>query len=246
MDKAARLRTQGALDVLEHGQVSVLGQFTRSSNFTFLVECTADGQSLRAVYKPARGQLPLWDFAAETLPKRETAAWLLCREMGWDFVPPTVYRLEGLPAGEGSVQLFIPHDPEQNYFTLADAERETLCPLALFDLLANNADRKGGHILRDEAGKLWAIDHALCFHAQPKLRTVIWDFAGQPLPKALLEGLDALLPGLVPGQPFLLEIARYLNEAEISSLRERCKKLLAEKHFPFPDEKRRAFPWPPV
>ena len=240
MDEPTQLR------VLQHGQVSLLGQFTRSSNFTFLVECTADGQSLRAVYKPARGQQPLWDFAAETLPKRETAAYLLCRAIGWDFVPPTVYRTEGLPAGEGSLQWFVEHDPEQHYFTLTEAERASLQPLALFDLLANNADRKGGHILRDEAGKLWAIDHALCFHAETKLRTVIWDFAGQPLGKALLNSLDALNLRLSPGQPFLREISRYLSAAESDSLRERCQKLLADGHFPFPAEDRRAFPWPPV
>ncbi|HPS32393.1 MAG TPA: SCO1664 family protein [Anaerolineaceae bacterium] len=240
MDEPTQLR------VLQHGQVSLLGQFTRSSNFTFLVECTLEAHSLRAVYKPARGQQPLWDFAAETLPKRETAAYLLCRAIGWDFVPPTVYRTEGLPAGEGSLQWFVEHDPEQHYFTLTEAERASLQPLALFDLLANNADRKGGHILRDEAGKLWAIDHALCFHAETKLRTVIWDFAGQPLGEALLNSLDALNLRLSPGQPFLREISRYLSAAESDSLRERCQKLLADGHFPFPAEDRRAFPWPPV
>lgn len=240
MDESTQLRT------LEHGQVSILGQFTRSSNFTFLAECNADGQSLRAVYKPARGQLPLWDFAPQTLPKREAAAYLLCREMGWDFVPPTVYRADGLPAGEGSLQAFVEHDPEQHYFTLTASERETLRPLALFDLLANNADRKGGHILRDAAGKLWAIDHALCFHAEPKLRTVVWDFAGQPFEGALLQALETLLFALAPRQPFLLEINTFLSEEETNSLRERCAKLLADKHFPFPAEDRRAFPWPPV
>jgi len=240
MDEPTQLR------VLQHGQVSLLGQFTRSSNFTFLVECTLEAHSLRAVYKPARGQQPLWDFAAETLPKRETAAYLLCRAIGWDFVPPTVYRTEGLPAGEGSLQWFVEHDPEQHYFTLTEAERASLQSLALFDLLANNADRKGGHILRDEAGKLWAIDHALCFHAETKLRTVIWDFAGQPLGEALLNSLDALNLRLSPGQPFLREISRYLSAAESDSLRERYQKLLADGHFPFPAEDRRAFPWPPV
>jgi len=240
MDTSAQLRA------LEHGQVRLLGQFTRSSNFTFLVSCDLAGTSLRAVYKPARGQQPLWDFAPESLPKRETAAWLLCRQLGWELVPPTVYRAEGLPDGAGSLQLFVEHDPDSHYFTLTASERETLRPLVLFDLLANNADRKGGHILRGETGQLWAIDHALCFHAETKLRTVIWDFAGQPLGKALLNSLDALNLRLSPGQPFLLEISRYLSAAESDSLRERCQKLLADGHFPFPAEDRRAFPWPPV
>ncbi|NMC16041.1 MAG: SCO1664 family protein [Chloroflexi bacterium] len=234
------------LRTLEHGQITVLGQFTRSSNFTLLVECTADGESLRALYKPVRGQQPLWDFAPETLPKRETAAWLLCQQLGWNFVPLTVHRIKGLPAGEGSLQLFVEHDPALHYFTLTASERESLQPLALFDLLANNADRKGGHILRDSAGKLWAIDHALCFHAEPKLRTVVWDFAGQPLPEALLRAVDALSAALAPGQLFLLELGKYLSEAETNSLRRRCVKLLADQHFSFPDEDRRAFPWPPV
>lgn len=240
MDESTQLR------VLERGQVSLLGQFTRSSNFTFLIECTADGQSLRAVYKPARGQQPLWDFAPETLPKREAAAWLLCRQLGWDFVPQTVYRVEDLPAGEGSLQLFVEHDPGQHYFTLTTVERESLQPLALFDLLANNADRKGGHILRDEAGKLWAIDHSLCFHAEQKLRTVVWDFAGQPFPDYLIAKLEFLSAALAPGHKFLSNLGKYLSETETNSLRERCAKLLADKHFPFPDENRRAFPWPPV
>lgn len=240
MDTSAQLRA------LEHGQVRLLGQFTRSSNFTFLVSCDLAGTSLRAVYKPARGQQPLWDFAPESLPKRETAAWLLCRQLGWELVPPTVYRAEGLPAGAGSLQLFVEHDPDSHYFTLTASERETLRPLALFDLLANNADRKGGHILRGETGQLWAIDHALCFHAQPKLRTVVWDFAGQPFSGPLLQALNELSTALAPGQPFPLELGKYLSEAETDSLRERCARLLTSGQFPFPEEDRRAFPWPPV
>ncbi|HOG77861.1 MAG TPA: SCO1664 family protein [Anaerolineaceae bacterium] len=240
MDESTCLRT------LAHGQLTLLGQFTRSSNFTFLASCSFEGTSLQAVYKPARGQLPLWDFTPGTLPKREAAAWLLCRHLGWDFIPPTVYRTEGLPAGEGSVQLFVEHDPEQHYFTLTAPERESLRQLALFDLLANNADRKGGHILRGGDGKLWAIDHALCFHEEPKLRTVIWDFAGQAIPEPLLGALKALAAALAPEQPFYLEIADYLSDAEISSISKRCAKLLADERFPFPDENRRATPWPPV
>ncbi|HOT25594.1 MAG TPA: SCO1664 family protein [Anaerolineaceae bacterium] len=240
MEEAACLR------ILAHGKLTLTGQFTRSSNYTFLAACSFEGQSLQAVYKPARGQQPLWDFAPETLPKRETAAYLFCRYLGWDSIPPTVYRIEDLPADEGSLQLFIEHDPQQNYFTLTEIERETLQALAVFDLLANNADRKGGHILRDQAGRLWAIDHALCFHAEPKLRTVIWDFAGRRIPDPLLQALEGLTADLSEGKPLWKDLENYLEAKELRAIYARCAALLAEKTFPFPSHDRRAFPWPPV
>ncbi len=130
---------------------------------------------------------------ASSLAKREVAAWMVSQALGWQLVPPTVYRRKG-PFGKGSLQLFIPHDPNRHYFSMTDAEKESLKVVTVFDLLINNADRKGSHILWDESGHLWAIDHGICFHRDYKLRTVIWDFIGQPIPQEFLEDIRTFLP----------------------------------------------------
>jgi streptogramin lyase len=122
------------------------------------------------------------DFPRASLARREVAAYLVSEALGWRLVPPTVYRKDG-PIGSGSLQLFIEHDPGYHYFTFSDADRQRLHPVAIFDLLINNADRKGSHLLLDPDGHLWLIDHGLCFHREDKLRTVIWDFAGEPILK---------------------------------------------------------------
>jgi len=147
------------------------------------------------VYKPQKGEMPLWDFPEESLAARESAAYLVSEALGWELVPPTIMRPDG-PFGPGSYQYFIPHDPEQHYFTFDEAIHKRLRPTALFDLIINNADRKGGHILLGEDGHIWLIDHGLCFHAQPKLRTVIWDFSGQPIESPLLDSLQTLYDNL--------------------------------------------------
>ena len=153
------------------------GQFLFGSNYSFLVSLEYNGNQLEAIYKPGKGQMPLWDFPSESLADREVAAYIICEALGWNLVPPTVIR-HNADFGKGSVQLFIPHDPDQNYFTFSKKMKERLIPVALFDLVINNADRKGSHILMDERKEMWLIDHGLCFHTEPKLRTVIWDFSG--------------------------------------------------------------------
>ncbi|MFZ3070868.1 MAG: SCO1664 family protein [Anaerolineaceae bacterium] len=239
MDKAT------ILQVLSQGQVTLLGQFTHSSNFTFLVACALDGVEVRAVYKPARGQVPLWDFESASLPRREAAAYLLSEQTGWDLVPPTVYRTRGLPASAGSLQLYIEHDPDAHYFNLGESERESLKPMVVFDLVVNNADRKGGHVLKDRKGRLWGIDHALCFHAENKLRTVIWDFAGQPIPEELLKALEKLSSGLEE-PPLSQLLGKWLSREEIRATRERCLALLQSGCFPQPESDRWMIPWPPL
>ena len=238
-------KKEEVLDILTHGSLALKGQFTLGSNYTFLVSAALHGRSLKAVYKPVKGGIPLYDFAPASLARREVAAYLLSEALGWDFVPPTVIRRRA-PYGMGSLQEFIPHDPQANYFSFDEKIRQSLCPVVVFDLLLNNADRKGSHILRDRQGELKLIDHGLCFHAEPKLRTVIWDFGGQPIPKALLGDVSRLLQDLAPETPLQSALAEYLSELELKALGQRAAALLAHPFFPLPDPERRPFPWPLV
>ncbi len=232
------------LTLLQEGTLELKGLLPEGSNYTFLVTVGDGTQKTLAVYKPTRGERPLWDFPAETLAHREVAAFLVSEVLGWNFVPPTVFRPEG-PHGSGSVQFFIHAQADIHYFTLAEADQPELQRIALFDLLANNADRKGGHVIKDEAGKLWAIDHGLCFHAQPKLRTVIWDFSGQAIPKKFLDDVGDFRRRLDKDKDLKTAINNLLTPLEVSALRRRADKLLASGCYPGPGPGRN-YPWPPV
>ena len=228
--------------ILQQGTVELKGQFMLGSNYTFLVNVYHDGHELQAVYKPSKGEQPLWDFPDHTLAHREVAAYLVSEALGWNFVPFTTLREDG-PYGPGSLQQFIEYDPNYHYFNFLDEDKARLGPVALFDLLCNNADRKGSHvIIEDETHKLWLIDHGLCFHEQDKLRTVIWDYAGQPISDDLCETLS-LLP---TSQKLLTDLQPYLSPREISALTARGASLVASGVFPYPPEHRRAFPYPPI
>jgi uncharacterized repeat protein (TIGR03843 family) len=237
----------GVTDVLREAEFDELTGVYDSSNYVFLARLrhAERGHGL-AIYKPARGERPLNDFPYGTLHYREAAAYELSRLLGWDLVPPTVVR-DG-PHGEGSVQLYIAHDPEEHYFVLREdgALTDQLVRLAVFDLLANNADRKGGHILCDGARRLWAIDNGLCFHEQEKLRTVIWDYAGTPIPEGLLAGLARLggwlREGSEPGAAAAPVLER-LRPAERDALARRVRHLLDQPVLPemYPW---RCTPWP--
>jgi uncharacterized repeat protein (TIGR03843 family) len=211
-----------------------------SSNRTFLVTCTLDGEELPAIYKPGRGERQLWDFP-DGLYRREAAAYALSEALGWDVVPETVVRDDG-PYGEGSYQRFVPADFSQHHFTLVEdpAHHERLRRIAAFDVVANNADRKSGHCLLGEDGTIWAIDNGLSFHREPKLRTVIWEFAGEPLPPSLCSGLSAL------ADTFPARASNLLGEAEIRATLRRARFLLEEGRFPEPNPDRHHFPWPLV
>ena len=185
MESSSHTSKEEILDTLLHGEITLQGQFVLGYNYTFLVEVEGNEFSLKAVYKPDKGQQPIWDFPDYNLSKRETAAYLVSDYLGWDLVPATVLRKTG-PLGPGSIQLYVDHDPNQHYFTFSENTRARLQPTALFDILINNADRKGGHILLDSSNKIWLIDHGLCFHEEDKIRTVIWDFAEQPIPENLI------------------------------------------------------------
>ena len=211
-----------------------------SSNATFLVELAHDGASALAVYKPARGERPLWDFPPG-LFKRELAAYLLSEALGCGLVPPTVVRDDG-PHGEGALQLFVHADFEQHYFTLLEnrAHHERLQRICAFDLMANNADRKSGHCLAGPDGVIWAIDNGLCFNVESKLRTVIWEFGGEPIPDELLDDLRRLAKAPLPDG-----LAALLTHEELKALGARARAVARAGRFPL-DEGGRGYPWPLV
>jgi hypothetical protein len=232
---------------LQQGELELKGQFMFGSNYTFLVTVHYEGRSLPAVYKPLRGEQPLWDFPENTLARREVAAYLVSEALGFHFVPFTTLRQDGPFYGAGSLQQFIEADPEYHYFNFSEADKQRLRPVVLFDLLANNADRKGSHLLVEKGtNKLWVIDHGLCFHHEDKLRTVLWDFAGEPIPSDLLGCLSPLPTLLSASSDFRSSLRAYLSAREISAMAARARALLNTKRFPVPPRDRRAYPYPPV
>lgn len=232
------------LTLLSTGEIEVVGQVTWSSNYTLLTQVKGAEGNIPAIYKPARGEAPLWDFPIGTLAARETAAYLTSHALGWDFVPPTVKRADG-PAGPGSMQLYIEVDHERNYFTMHESEKPKLHSVALFDILINNADRKGGHVLLDEHNKIWLIDHGVCFHTKYKLRTVIWDFIGDPIPEPLHADLQNFLDTLTNTDDCISLLKTTINNEEIKALIQRGSSLLRQGTFPAPGPGR-PYPWPLV
>jgi hypothetical protein len=230
------------LDLLAGGRLRVLGLLPRASNYTFLAEVAGAGATALAVYKPLAGETPLWDFPEGTLCRREVAAYVLSTALGWPAVPPTVLR-DG-PHGEGSVQLFIEADLGEHYFTLRERRRDEFMAVAAFDVVAGNGDRKSGHCLLDPQGRLWVVDHGLCFNVTPWLRTVIWEFAGLPLPDPLREDLWRAARELRSG-PLGAEMARLLAPAEVEATAERAEALLTAARFPEAGPGR-SHPWPAV
>jgi hypothetical protein len=242
MDK--RLETAAAIDLLEQGKLEMEGLVPWGSNYTFLVRITHDSGEVDAIYKPSRGERPLWDFRRGTLGLRERAAYLVSERLGWHLVPPTVLR-DG-PHGWGSVQYFVEHDPEQHYLTLAGRYVDQVKLIALFDALVNNADRKSGHVLLDGDGRLWAIDHGVCFHAESKLRTVIWGYAGEPIPNSALQALVRFREAFChEGMAAREELRDLLSNQELLAMERRLEGLIAEAVFPSPGPGRH-YPWPLV
>jgi uncharacterized repeat protein (TIGR03843 family) len=234
-----------ALDLLSEGEMEEAhGLMPWSSNYTFLVTVCHDDLEALAIYKPSRGERPLWDFPGGTLALREVAAFHVSRALSWDFIPPTVLR-EGF-LGTGAVQLFVEADPEEHYFTLRDEHVPVFQRLAAFDYIINNADRKGGHCLKGKDGHIWTIDHGLTFHQEHKLRTVIWDLAGQPIPDDILEDLDRLRQTLnQPSSPLVSELRPLINDRETKMFRRRLDRIIAAGTFPQPGAGRNV-PYPPI
>ena len=231
---------------LESAPLKVHGRIVNASNGTLLVEADDGGETMLAVYKPQAGERPLWDFPMGTLHLREVAAYEVSAYLGWDVVPPTVLR-DG-PMGEGSVQLFIDHDPRRHYFVLLETDDydEQLMRMATFDLLVNNADRKGGHVLLDSADSIWGCDHGLTFHIESKLRTVIWEFGGQPLPSAWCADLQRLAADLRDDTALARRLRDLLSPAEIEILAVRAEAIVRMGQLPDLDEDERPYPWPPI
>jgi uncharacterized repeat protein (TIGR03843 family) len=228
------------VELLSIGDVDILARMPWSSNATFLTAVRSDGVEARAVYKARQGERPLRDFPGG-LCRREVAAYELSLCTGLDVVPETVLRFDG-PLGEGSLQRFVDADFAEHYFTLYEAgnHEHALRVIAGYDLLANNADRKGGHILNDSAGKLWGIDNGLCFHYDDKLRTVMWDFAGDELPEEVLEACQKVAEGGIG------RLADLLDADEVEALKDRAAALVRRPQFPYTDPERRSHPWPLV
>lgn len=232
-------QTSQLQQAFQNGSLEIKGQFTLGSNYTFLVDVTYQDKTYPAVYKPTQGEQPLWDFEINTLALREVAAYIVSETLGFHIVPFTILREEG-PYGSGSLQQFIDHDPNYHYFNFAPEDKLLLKPVILFDLLVNNADRKGGHVFfENETHRLFAIDHGICFHEEEKLRTVLWDFGGQAI-------LDDLLSRLSLNSNLLTDLEPYLSPNELAALQVRADTISKRGVFPHQPHDRRAMPWPPL
>ncbi len=233
------------LHLLEHAQVDIEGRMPWSSNATFLCNLSVEGEHVgQAIYKPLRGERPLWDFEPG-LYRREIAAYLLSEAMGLGIVPPTVVR--NGPLGDGSLQWFIDADHQQHYFTLYENRpdlHEAMQAFAVFDFVANNTDRKSGHVLLDGDDQLWGIDHGVCFHEEFKLRTVIWEFAGERVPDEILADLTRLRHRIDTGD--LDGLDALLAPVELDALTDRLDRLVHTARFPMTTGDYHDYPWPMI
>ena len=257
---------------LAHEDLAVDGQLVTASNATW--RCSL-GESLKCVYKPQQGERPLWDFPEGTLSGREVAAHLLDRMLGFDLVPPTIWREDG-PAGPGMCQLWVIEDPMQPLVdvvstdeippgwhhvlsaedgsgrpvALVHADDQRLRHMALLDAVINNGDRKGGHVITDDTGRVWAIDHGVSLASEPKLRTVLWGWAGEPIDDVDVDRLQRLLTILetdgsdTKDAACVAELAVYVSAQEMSALTSRVRALIDTGRYPFPNEEWPAIPWP--
>ncbi len=232
---------EAVLDLIAGGELELVGRLTDASNATFLCRVTRDGDERLCVYKPRRGERPLDDFPRGTLGNREFAAYLLSEAMGWHIVPPTVLR-DG-PHGPGMVQAWIETDADVDVLEMVMTGDPRLRPVAVFDALSNNADRKGSHLLPDETGAIYGVDHGICFNVDPKLRTVLWAWRGQSLNADELHAVD-LARAALAGE-LTTALCDLLDEAEIQATVRRAQRLLDTARFPEPDPTRPAVPWPP-
>ncbi len=256
-----------AIELLTEGRIDVAGRLVEASNATLYCTIELDGVSAECVYKPVRGERPLWDFPDGTLAGREVASYLICRALGWHLVPPTVLRSG--PFGPGMVQLWVDTTPEHDLVDvvavdevpdgwrrvlrardrygdpalLVHADHPELKKMAALDIVINNADRKGGHVLRGPDGEVYGVDHGICLHHEDKLRTVLWGWLGEPLPAEVLEAVRGLNAALVRG-PLVEQLAEHLTRKEHTALADRIDRLLTDRCFPAPSSDWPAIPWP--
>ena len=240
---ASELSLGETLQLLRTAEIDGLGLHPEGSNYVFIVRLQPDGggEPVLAIYKPTAGERPLRDFPRQTLYRRETAAYELGVGLRWPRIPPTVIR-DG-PHGIGSVQLFIDGQPDANYFSMRDDHLERFETIALFDIITNNADRKGGAVLLDDDDRLWAIDHGLTFNPHARLRTVMWEFCGKPISDALIDDLKELGPALGVGGPLGARLRELLSDEEVEQLQARVERVVQDPVFPMLDPDRNV-PWP--
>lgn len=233
------------LRLLATAPITGFGLHPLGTNHVFVVklEAAAGGEPAYGIYKPRAGERPLRDFPRGTLYRRECAAYELSVALGWPAIPPTVVR-EG-PHGIGSVQLFIDADPTANFFTMRESALATFEPVAAFDLLANNADRKGGACLKDEQGKVWAIDQGLTFNPYALQRTVMWEFCGERIREPLVDDMRRIRTELSPLASLGCRLNELLVEGELAALQERLDRILSDPVFPILDPNYNV-PWPLV
>ncbi len=267
-EPASVLSDDNALELLRRGTLELEGRLVDASNTTLRAEITLDGLTRRCVYKPVRGERPLWDFPDGTLAGREVSAFLVSQATGWGLVPPTVLR-DG-PLGTGACQLwidepedataligFVPaydvpegwipvanaRDEEGDAYALAHADDPRLARLAVLDAVINNADRKGGHVLYAPDGRIHGVDHGISFHVENKLRTVLWGWTGKPVPAEAVTVLERLRAELEGSLGEALE--EHLMVAEVQQTRQRVRRLLRRGSYPQPPKDWPAVPWPP-
>ncbi|MBB4932076.1 putative repeat protein (TIGR03843 family) [Lipingzhangella halophila] len=244
------LSSTDAMELLRTGELAVAGRLVDASNATLYctVSASASSSSVSAscVYKPVAGERPLWDFPDGTLAGREVAAFAVSEAFGWSIVPPTVYR-DG-PFGEGMCQLWVERDPAVDLVELSrDREHPALCRMAVFDAVINNSDRKIGHLLPTSDGRLYGCDHGVSFAEDYKLRTVLWQWQGEPLTNEMLAGLESVrAQARDPDSELAERLARHLTGPERFAVRRRVELLLEHKVHPFPPPGRPAIPWPPI
>jgi uncharacterized repeat protein (TIGR03843 family) len=231
-----------AANFLREAEIKSCQPVMSGSNYVYLLSLKRDGETALAIYKPRRGEAPLWDFPDGTLYKRELAAYLVSQALNWNVIPPTIIR-EG-PYGIGMLQWFIKTDRMRDYSGFMDKYAVDLKRAAVFDWLVNNADRKLGHCLIDLDGRLWLIDHGLTFNTEPKLRTVIWDFIGQKIPGESLKDLESLSYGLNEGS-LNGSLLQLISHREMQALKDRLKLILNKPVFPAYFGSERRVPWPP-
>ena len=229
--------------LLREGRIKARGLMPECSNYTYLAEvCDSHGAQTLGVYKPAAGETPLDDFPDGTLGKREVAAYLVSEALGWGVVPHTVYRRDG-PMGAGSVQQFVQADLREHYFSLMPARAADFRTMAAFDVIVNNADRKSGHCLLDSDGHVWGVDNGLTFHTLPKLRTVIWEFAGEEVAESLRQDARRFAAELAGAAAWVGGLKQLISAAELRALAQRARRFAEEGRYPEPTS-RWAYPWP--
>ena len=235
---------QEILELLASAPIEIEGRLIEASNATLYCRVKGDGKDVACVYKPIAGERPLWDFPMGSLAGREVAAYAISKAAGWNVVPPTVYR-DG-PYGPGMCQLWIDADGTVDLLALARrTDHAGLRDMAVFDAVVNNADRKAGHLLPTPGGHLYGCDHGVCFSEEYKLRTVLWQWRGRPLPGRAIEALRRLRSALKAGK-LADELPQRLSRAEVRATVSRVDFLLKHRVHPYPSEEWPAVPWPPV